>query len=50
MKSNLEILKDTKAQIQNITCTQIKIKQPKLTTKVLHRIDDNLDEYDIDNI
>jgi len=41
MNSNLEKLKGTKARIHNITCTQIKIKQPKLTTKVLHIIDDN---------
>jgi len=40
MNSNLEKLKCIQAQIQNRNCPQIKIKQPKLTTKVLHRIDD----------
>jgi len=40
MNSNLEKSKGTTTQIQNITCTQIKINQPKLTTKVLHRIYD----------
>jgi len=41
MNSNLEKLKFTKAQIHNITYTQIKNRKPKLATKVLHRIDDN---------
>ena len=41
INSNLKKLKCIQAQIQNRNWTQIKIKQPKLTTKVLHRIDDN---------
>jgi len=49
MNSNLKIKNAPKDQIQIYkTGLKFKIKQPKLSRKVLHRIDDNLGETWLD--